>query len=410
MYRVQSRPLWQNAGGGPSLVLDFIANPVVPAGWTFSRASTATWFDAQRVMRTAALNVARFDHDPATGAALGLRLESAMANLIPNSAAVGGAGWRSISTLVTLNALEAPDTSITASVLAAKLAGTTAFVHTPIIAIGANNTYAVSTWMQKGSAERSVVRVYDGSVQTKIAEVFLAWSGSVPSISNTTGVKGPATITPSFAGGYRLTFSFNSALSTTCALLLYPDADNGVESTGFCDPQLETGSFPSSYFETTGAAGTRTADFMTTSDLSWLDPQNGTLVFGGTFFSVADGGMFAFSLDDNANNGIGIYKINGSGALAAYSGSSGSTPLGLIVSDGQRFKAGIAWSGAGASASASANGNKSLAVAGAQAVKPAELCLGGARNHQFASNVLVRSLTYWSRRLDDAELAGATTL
>jgi hypothetical protein len=36
--------------------------------------------------------------------------------------------------------------------------------------------------------------------------------------------------------------------------------------------------------------------------------------------------------------------------------------------------------------------------------------MGGARNHQFASNVLVRSLSYWPRRLSDAELAGATML
>ncbi|WP_322105652.1 hypothetical protein [Paraburkholderia sp. J41] len=67
----------------------------------------------------------------------------------------------------------------------------------------------------------------------------------------------------------------------------------------------------------------------------------------------------------------------------------------MNVVDGQRFQAGIAWSGAGDSAGASVNGNKSLVVPGAPAVSAKELVIAGSRNHQFASNVLVRSLMYW---------------
>jgi hypothetical protein len=63
----------------------------------------------------------------------------------------------------------------------------------------------------------------------------------------------------------------------------------------------------------------RQPDYLTTSDLSWLTPD-GILVFDGSFNGVSGGGMFAFSLDDGASNGIGIYKINGSGALTAYLG------------------------------------------------------------------------------------------
>lgn len=154
--------------------------------------------------------------------------------------------------------------------------------------------------------------------------------------------------------------------------------------------QYEAGSYPSSYIDTSGTTVTRAADFLTTSDLSWLTP-NGTLVFDGAFFSVADGGMFAFSLDDGANNGIGLYKVNGSGAITAYSGSATGTGLALSVTDGQRFRAGIAWSASGASASASANGQRAVAVSGAQAVPAKMLSIASARTHQFASNVLARS-------------------
>jgi hypothetical protein len=56
------------------------------------------------------------------------------------------------------------------------------------------------------------------------------------------------------------------------------------------------------------------------------------------------------------------------------------------------------------------SGRTPVAVTDVKAVTPKGLALGGARNHQFASNVLVRSLSYRPRRLTDAELAGATAL
>ncbi|WP_420874236.1 phage head spike fiber domain-containing protein [Paraburkholderia sacchari] len=173
--------------------------------------------------------------------------------------------------------------------------------------------------------------------------------------------------------------------------------------------QLESGT-PTSYIPTTSVATSRYSDFLSTSDLSFLDQENGTLVFDGSFHGVSGGGMFAFSLDDGTDNGIGLYKVNGSGALTAYCGSPGGTGLGVTLADGQRFRAGIAWSAGGASASASANGQKAVTVAGAKAVPAKTLSIASARNHQFASNVLARSLAYWPRRLSDAEPAAATVL
>ncbi|WP_208606669.1 hypothetical protein, partial [Caballeronia temeraria] len=58
--------IWRRASCAlaPTLSLDFTKAPGVPAGWTFSRASNATYFDVNGVMQTAAPNVARFDHEP----------------------------------------------------------------------------------------------------------------------------------------------------------------------------------------------------------------------------------------------------------------------------------------------------------------------------------------------------------
>ena len=52
---------------------------------TFTRAGDATFFDANGTIQTAGADVARFDHNPATGESLGLLVEEARTNLLLNS-------------------------------------------------------------------------------------------------------------------------------------------------------------------------------------------------------------------------------------------------------------------------------------------------------------------------------------
>ena len=69
----------------PSLLLDFANSKQVDPRITFTRASTATYYDAQGVLRTAASGVPRIDHDPVTGECSGLLIEEARTNLLLNS-------------------------------------------------------------------------------------------------------------------------------------------------------------------------------------------------------------------------------------------------------------------------------------------------------------------------------------
>jgi hypothetical protein len=52
---------------------------------TYTRAGDATFFDANGTIQTAGADVARFDHNPATGESLGLLIEEARTNLLLNS-------------------------------------------------------------------------------------------------------------------------------------------------------------------------------------------------------------------------------------------------------------------------------------------------------------------------------------
>lgn len=69
----------------PSLDLNFALTKRLDPRVTFSRASSGTYFDANGVLRTAATNVARFDHNPSTGESLGLLVEESRTNLLKYS-------------------------------------------------------------------------------------------------------------------------------------------------------------------------------------------------------------------------------------------------------------------------------------------------------------------------------------
>jgi hypothetical protein len=70
----------------PTLLLDFANTEELDSRITFTRASTATYFDQFGVMQTAASGVARFDHNPTTFESLGLLIEESRTNLLLNSA------------------------------------------------------------------------------------------------------------------------------------------------------------------------------------------------------------------------------------------------------------------------------------------------------------------------------------
>lgn len=71
----------------PSLDLNFAGIRRLDPRITFTRASTATYTDANGILQTAAAGEARFDHSD-TGESLGLLIEEARTNLFLNSAAL----------------------------------------------------------------------------------------------------------------------------------------------------------------------------------------------------------------------------------------------------------------------------------------------------------------------------------
>lgn len=70
----------------PSLLLQFAGAQTLDPRITFTRSTTATYFNSAGVLSTAAINEPRFDYNPVTLAPLGLLIESSRTNLLLNSA------------------------------------------------------------------------------------------------------------------------------------------------------------------------------------------------------------------------------------------------------------------------------------------------------------------------------------
>ncbi len=77
----------------PTLLLDFANSLTVDPRITFTRASTATYFDAAGVLSSAANNVPRIDYDPETLICKGLLIEEARTNLLTYSEQFDNAAW-----------------------------------------------------------------------------------------------------------------------------------------------------------------------------------------------------------------------------------------------------------------------------------------------------------------------------
>lgn len=71
-------------GGAVSIVSDGVLSPLA----TFTRSSTATYFDSTGVLQTAAIDTPRIDYDPVTHALRGLLIEEQRTNLLLNSASL----------------------------------------------------------------------------------------------------------------------------------------------------------------------------------------------------------------------------------------------------------------------------------------------------------------------------------
>jgi hypothetical protein len=276
----------------PTLNLDFAGTKTLDPRVTFTRASNATYFDANGVMQTAGNDVARFDHNPTTLQSLGLLIEEQRTNLLTYSSEFDNAAWTKTRSSITANTIVAPDGTLTGDKLVEDTSATNSHLVIQTSTATKNATYTFSFFAK--AAERSFCRVFlNGFSGNNIRVSFnlntgatsASGFGGTGSFSNAAAVSVGngwfrcfITGIPSTAAGTGFDAQINLATDGTINGDLY--TGNGTSGIFIWGAQLEAGAFPTSYIPTVAATATRNADVASmtgTNFSSWYNATEGTL-------------------------------------------------------------------------------------------------------------------------------------
>ena len=336
--------------------------------WT-SRASTATYWDNNGVLKTAASGVARsaayMFNDAGVPQYAGLLLEAAATNVVPYSNEFTNAAWtKGGGVTLSTDGTTAPDGTIATKVT---VTGTTAHdISIPISALTVGADYTFSVWINSATAVPGFqLAYYDGGTQV---------AGNTVSIP--------------IAGWTRYSVTFNPSsvpTSPRARLLGYSGGKDGAVFYMF-GAQLEFGTQPTSYIATGATSATRATDVYTstaqsrTADVStstngaraadvssstttvrgadsagvydvtgWYNALEGTLA--STFSSLGTGAQMGVyrrpaSLGGTGSNEIGMYCSSSVGNMFGYL-YNGSTQMevasGVALTAGEVRSAAIAY-------------------------------------------------------------------
>jgi hypothetical protein len=412
----------------PSLLLDFANSGRLDPQVTFTRSSTATFFDETGVLRTANNDVPRFDYNPATLAAQGLLIEESRTNSIRNNTMQGAVAGT-------------PGTAPTNwGVATGGLTGITQ----QIVGTGTESgiTYLDIRFSGTPSAA-GVYRIYTEGTANVAALTGQTWTNSQYlklAAGSLTGVSLFADVYQEFTsvGGFITEASVNISSPTAASLATQRSATSrtlaGGATTAFVRtgiqltlsgaaiditlriglPQLELGAFATSVIPTTTTALTRAADVASVNTLSpWFNSASGTIYVEASIAFTTANSRGPIRFDDGTDSNR-IMMRNG-GANSRFDGrvvSGGSSVANLesaatAITANTTFKAALAY--AVNDYSMSLNGGTPLTdTSGALPIGLSRLLIGNAENTTNPAGSLIRRITYYPVRLPDAQLQAIT--
>jgi len=301
----------------------------VPSGWTYSRASNATYFSSTGVLTVASAGVARVDHNPDGLAVRGLLLEPSRTNLALNSNDALDGGNR---VSVAVDQITAPNGGL-ADFVQEDTTNGEHYAGDRNINVESGKTYCWSFFAKQGvsgSPRRAYVRT---SLQGSAGVFFDLTTGAGIVVSAPVSF-GSENIGNGWWRCYIVftatgtgTAVFRQQIALTTGTVVY--TGDGVSGIYFWGAQLEEGTFPSSYIPTSGATVTRAADRLTydlAANAPWFQSSNGytySLDFiipnnsqaGAVFIGAAAGSFSNTSYLTTAFH----YTVNTSGQSASLS-------------------------------------------------------------------------------------------
>jgi hypothetical protein len=378
-----------------------------------SRASSATYYDANGVIQTAAIDEARTaaylpDGNGNFVSAGPLLLEDAGTNLLLQSEDFSTT-WITASATVTANSDVAPDGTTTADTITAS-SSIIGRVQQQITFTG-DGEKAISVWLKAGTAPTSIIKIDDSTAGFALRlSLSITWTNGVASGSITQGTLQGIDAFPN--GWYRIRASATGVVAANSnRYRIEPDSTNGTGSVIAWGAQAENGSLPTSYIPTTSSTATRAADVSTSAattvfESDWYRQEEGT-VFAGAINPASQSSVLAFS-DGTSSNRIlldtpstGIQRrliVTFGGSLQASTKTPNTVDeLGLSAAAYKTDEFII-----------SNNGTVSLLDTSGSLPTVNRLYIGSNAISGLPLNGTIRRLTYWPTRLPNETLQTIT--
>ena len=393
--------------GKPTLDLNFAGNKSLidtTTGTnyvTFSRvqsANEATYVGSDGLIKYAAADEARFDHDPVTLESLGLLIEESRTNLLRYSEQFNNNTWNKPGVVVTaVNSTLAPDGTTTADTISNVLNTFAWFGQN--LSLSNSLTYTLSFYV-KPLTESKIIAIESGNgVNTLNLSTLTVTNFSGSAISQ---------ILPINNGWYRVSFSVSGI--TNCPIIyiasVYGTAPWNINvSFAFWGAQLEQG-FPTSYIPTTSSTVTRAADVasITGSNFSrWYNQNEGTMFVDSSALGLNTLNRTAYITDGSSSNSLGIVESPTITQFLAY--ASGVSESSLIYNQIGLNKKAYAYKTNDAAFATDANPVLTDTSLTLPVVDRMDL------NSRLGSNPLnghISRLTYYPKRLPDIELQQLT--
>ncbi len=378
-----------------------------PAGFpdTFRRPSPAVYFDALGIMKTAAADQPRIDHDPVTGECLGLLVEEARENIALHNTNVDDAVWTKLrASIDTGTVIAAPDGTLTAYKLVEDTSDNSHLLY-DAYAFEAGKTYIWSHYLK--ADERGVIdaRLHNAAFGANVQYRFDL--SAKTAVQVTAGTNDSAGIEDIGGGWFRIWITADATTTATanCYIFLHDGVSNtylgdGVSGLYPWGGQVEEGEAPTSLIVTGATPVTREADKLMLALDDWYNPAGGTLYMEATAPAplVARN---ALAIDDNTGDNYILLRdfaaparIDRGGVLQAnlvgswFNGSTSKLAVAFVDDD-------FAMSQDGAAVTTDNSGTVPTGLT--------QMQVGGRLGTTFF-NGHIKRVIYWPRRLADAVL------
>jgi hypothetical protein len=287
----------------PTITFDFMTPGVMPSVITFTRTTTARYFDDTGAMKTAAINQPRWDYDPITHVLKGLLLEDVRTNLALYSDRLNS-NWTVSQTSTGLNAGVAPDGTTTATKLVENATTSIHYYAQYSVPLLASTQYTFSIFVK--AAENRYLQISFDNNSAGGHTTFDLQTGTIsgPSALHGSGAilgTPPSSIQDVGNGWYRCVITNTIGTTVGSPRIMLVLVSNSMPNSGFAPSyvgtagngvliwgaQMELGDYVTSYITTpAGTATARAVDScqINPANMSWYNGDGGSWVIEFTLF------------------------------------------------------------------------------------------------------------------------------